>query len=258
VCRARRVQNQATTTSLEALHAYSLAVKMRSPDGDHTAIPFLKRAAELDPNFAMAYARLGPAYANLNLPEQAKAAMEKAYALRDQTSEREKFYIESHYYDLVTGEFDKAIQTYQLWQQTYPDDLTPYVNLGTLYNALGQHEKNLKAQMQVVHLDPSLSYGYSNLVNAYVCLNQLDKAKDVLAQAEARKAENSTFWEIWYEIAFLSGDPAEIERQLNIAMTQGEDGVLALQADTEAYHGHLGKAQSLRSGLSSRLNLMVT
>jgi tetratricopeptide (TPR) repeat protein len=188
---------------------------------------------------------MGVVYANLNLPEQAFPALGKAYQLRDRVSQREKFYIESHYYDLVTGEYDKAAQIYQLWQQTYPDDAAPRGNLGTLYSFLGQHERNVEEQLQVLHIDPTLSVGYSNLANAYLCLNQIDKAKAVLAEAEALKIENPGFWEVRYEIAFLSGDAERLEHEFGVSMSQGQEGVLALQADTEAYYGHLRKAREL-------------
>jgi eukaryotic-like serine/threonine-protein kinase len=236
---------QATTSSLEALQAYSTALKVRSREGEAATVPFFQHATELDPDFAMAYARLGIAYANLRRPQQASLAITRAYQLRDRVSEREKFYIDAHYFDLVTGQYDKAIQTYQLWQQTYPDDLVPHLNLGTIYVTLGQHEKNLEEELQVRRLDPGLSIGYLNLANAYLCLNQIDDAKVVLGQAEARKIESPTFGQLRYEIAFLGGNSAEVERQFATSMEQGEDGVLAVQADTEAYYGHLAKAREL-------------
>jgi eukaryotic-like serine/threonine-protein kinase len=236
---------QVTTTSLEALQAYGVATKLRLQEGDSAVIPYFTRATELDPNFAMAYAGLGVAYANVNLPEKARTAIEKAYSLRDRVSEREKLLIESHYYDLVTGEYDKAIQTYRLWQQLYPADLAPYANLGTIYNFLGQHQENLEQQLQVQRLNPRLTNVYSNLANAYLCLNQFDKARQVVADAKARKIDNPLFWEIEYEIAFLSHDPSQVDEEFRTLLSNGEDGVLAFQADTEAYYGHLAKAREL-------------
>jgi eukaryotic-like serine/threonine-protein kinase len=236
---------QVTTTSLEALEAYGAAIKIRRQEGDAAVIPYFTRATELDPNFAMAYVNLGVSYANLNLPEKARKVIEKAYLLRGKVSERERFLIESHYYDIATGEYDKAIQTYRLWQQLYPKDLAPYVNLGTLYNLLGQHEQNVEEQLQVLRLDPSLSNGYSNLANAYLCLNQVDKAKAVVAQAKNRNIDNPLFWQVRYEIAFLSRDPSQLEREFATSLNQEQDGALAFQADTEAYYGHLARAREL-------------
>jgi tetratricopeptide (TPR) repeat protein len=236
---------QVTTTSLDALQAYGVAIKMRLQEGDSAVIPYFTRAAELDPNFAMAYVGLGVSYSNRNLPEKARGAIEKAYQLRDRVSQRERFLIESHYYDIATGDYDNAIQTYRLWQQIYPGDLAPYVNLGTIYNLLGQHQQNLEEQLQALRLDPNLSNAYSNLANAYVCLNRIDKAKEVLAQAQARKIDSPIFWQIRHKIAFLSGDKAEIEREFGNSLSNGDDGALADQADTEAYYGHLAQARYL-------------
>jgi serine/threonine protein kinase/tetratricopeptide (TPR) repeat protein len=236
---------EATTKSLEALQAYTLAIKTRSTAGEEAAIPFFKRATELDPDFAMAYARLGAAYATDNQPRRASAAMTKAYDLREQVSELEKLYIESHYFHTVTGEYDKAIQTYQLWQQTYPNDLAPYVNLAALYGFLGQHEKSLEEGREVLRLDPSLPSGYFGLTNEYINLNRLDQAKDVLAQAQARKLDNPMFWETRCTLAFVIGDANEMKREITTAMAQpgSLDGVLAFQADSEAYYGHLAQAR---------------
>jgi eukaryotic-like serine/threonine-protein kinase len=236
---------QVTTTSLEALQAYGVAMKMRLQDGNAAVIPYFTRATELDPNFAMAYVGLGVSYSNLNLPEKARVAIEMAYQLRDRVSQRERFLIESHYYDIATEEYDKAIQTYRLWQQLYPQDLAPYVNLGTIYNLLGQHQQNLEEQLQVVRLNPHMTNAYSNLANAYLCLNQVDKAKEVLAQLGSRNIDNPIFWQIRYQIAFLSGDSAKVEQAFETFLSNGEDGALAFQADTEAYYGHLAKARDL-------------
>jgi eukaryotic-like serine/threonine-protein kinase len=234
---------QATTTSLEALQAYSLAVKTRSAEGEDAAIPFFKRATELDPNFAMAYARLGAAYWTTNSPGLATAATTRAYELRGRVSEHERLYIESHYYDTVAGDYERALQTYELWQQAYPFDLAPYVNAGVIYTMLGDHEKNAEEQRAALRLDPNLSAAYMDLANAYLGLSQIDKAKEVLDQAESRRTDNPLFWELRYEVAFLQGRPAELERQVDAAMSHGAHAVLALQADTEAYYGHLRRAR---------------
>jgi tetratricopeptide (TPR) repeat protein len=191
----------------------------------------------------MAYARLGTAYSNLNLTEQAGIALKKAYALRDRVSQLEKLYIETHYYDIVAGDYEKAAEDYRLWQQIYPNDVVPYANLAKIYDLLGQHEKNLEELLQAQRLDPNLSSMYSNLANAYVCLNRIQDAKNVLAQSEARHLSTPMFWEVRYQLAFLSGNPAEIDREFATSMSLGEDGVLALQADTEAYYGRLAKAR---------------
>jgi serine/threonine protein kinase/Tfp pilus assembly protein PilF len=235
---------QATTTSLEALQAYSLAIKTMFSEGQTASIPFFQKAIQLDPDFAMAYARLGTVYSNINQFEMAAPTISKAYDLRSRVSERERFYIESHYYLNVTGEYDKAIQIYQMWQQAYPSDAVPYVNLGALYTVVGEHEKNLDEQRQVLRVDPSVEYGYANMAIAYINLNQFASAKDVLMDAKKRFA-NPRFEDRWYDLAFLQGDTEEMKRQIDAAIAKRAHGdrLLALQADTEAYYGHLIKAR---------------
>jgi tetratricopeptide (TPR) repeat protein len=130
------------------------------------------------------------------------------------------------------------------------------VNLGVLYSFLGEHAKNVEEQRIALRLDPTLGSAYANLTNAYLSLNQFDKARQALGQAEARRVDNPLFWELRYELAFLAGNTADVERQVSVAMSHGEDGVLALQADTEAYYGHLAKAREFtrRASESARRN----
>ena len=131
----------ATTTSLEALKAFSMGITTSRTKGDAAAIPFMKRALELDPNFAAAYAGLGVEYHNLGQASLSAENVKKAYALRDRVSEHEKYRIAALYYGLVTGESEQAIQVYELWAKSYPQDLVPHLNLGDIYRQLGQYEK---------------------------------------------------------------------------------------------------------------------
>jgi len=128
----------ATTPSLEALKAYSLGRKMFFANGNIASLPFLKRAVELDPNFAIAYRALSAVYGNLNQPERQAENIRKAYQLREKVSERERFYIEANYYWTGTGELEKAVPAYELWRQTYPRDYALYVHLGAIYRTLGK------------------------------------------------------------------------------------------------------------------------
>ncbi len=235
---------QVTTTSLDALHSYSLGIEARFAEGNQACIPFFKRATELDPNFAMAFARLGAAYFDSDTT-LAKAATEKAYALRDRVTEREKLYIESHYYDTVTEDYDKAIQVYQVWKKTYPRDPIPLANLGNIYTYLGQPEKALAEQLQAVRLAPGNASIYANLVNAYADLNQIDKAQQVLLGARVSNPHNAMFVMLSYLLAFQRGDAQEMQLRVAEAMGQPalQSWMLALQADTEAYSGHLAKAR---------------
>ena len=238
---------QATTSSLDALQAYSLGIRMRYQKGDEESIPFFKRATELDPNFAMAYARLGNAYNNQGDVALASRSTTRAFELRDRVSDRERFYIDSHYYDVVTGDLVKAVQVYELWQQTYPRDVVPYSNLGVIYRELGQHEKALNQAIERLRLDPSAPSAYGNLSYFYRNLNRLDEARSIIGQAQAHKLETDQILENRYMLAFLTDDRAAMQQAVtdSIGKPASEDLLLVAQADTEAYHGRMNKAREL-------------
>jgi len=238
--------NQATTASLEALQAYSLAVRRLSMEGDAAAVPFLQRATELDSNFALAYAYLGNLYANLNQATRATEPIRRAYELRGRVSERERFYIESCYFSRVTGEIEKAAEVCELWKQTYPRDVVPHIWLGNFYQMLGRYEKGLQESREALRLQPASVSSYANLANTNLILNHVEDAQEVLSQAEARGMTSPAMQVFLYRLAFLRGDLAEMERRVAAAAGQpAEDHLLAQQADTEAYHGRLGKAREL-------------
>jgi eukaryotic-like serine/threonine-protein kinase len=252
---------QATTGSLEALRSYSLGAKTRLMEGDKGALPLFERATELDPGFAMAYARMGNGYFNLGQGAAADAAIRKSYELHGNVSERERLFIDSHYYMIVTGELDQAVSLLELWQQIYPRDQVTYTDLGIMYAVLGQYEKDLAEQTAALQLDPGNGIVYANLAGAYRALNQLDKSEEVLAQAQARKISGSLLLPALYNLAFLRGDSEAMKRQVAGAMgqPQSEGLLLALQADTEAYYGHSGKArQFTRQAVEAALRASQT
>jgi serine/threonine protein kinase len=234
----------ATTASLDALQAYSLAMEIMDTPGS-SPIPLLKRATELDPNFAMAYARLGNEYFNFNQPSLGSAAITRAYELRERVSKREKFYIESHYYADVTGQIEKAVEVYQLWRKNYPRDLIPHLNLINSYSNLGEYDKGVLEGQEALRLSNSDPRVYVNLGVAYLNLNQFDKAAELLNEAKSRKVDDALFVLIRYQLAFAQDNHEEMERL--VASAAGKPGMegwlLALQADTEAYHGHLARAR---------------
>jgi serine/threonine protein kinase/tetratricopeptide (TPR) repeat protein len=235
---------EATTTSLEALKAFSMGITTFRTKGNAEAIPFYKRALELDPNLAAAYAALGVVYANLGQASLAAENIKKAYDLRERVSEREKYRITSLYYGYVTGELEQASQVYELWAKSYPQDVVPPINLGDIYAQLGQYEKALTETQEGLRLESVMS-GHSNLFDDYLALNRLDDAKKALEQAQERKLEGDFLhWGI-YQLAFLKGDAAEMERQLAWAAGRPgtEDLLFSFQSDTEAYHGRLVKAR---------------
>jgi tetratricopeptide (TPR) repeat protein len=214
---------QATTPSLEALKAYSLGTKARREKGDAEAIPFFKNSIELDPNFAMAYAVLGLAYANLGQAELASANTSKAFELRDRVSEREKLSISAAYYAYVTEELDKEIAVYQLWTQSYPDDEPPRTNLGASYGYLGQWDKALTEFKEALRLKPDDVVAYGDLAACYLALNQPEEAKQVFDQALSRKVDNWGLRLNMYFLALLRGDVPDMERQ--VAWAAGKPGV---------------------------------
>jgi eukaryotic-like serine/threonine-protein kinase len=238
---------EATTPSLEALKAYSLGRKTSFAKGDTAAIPFYKRAVELDSNFAMAYGAISGLYSNLNEVGRAAENARKAYDLREKVSERERFSIEANYYLTATGELEKAAQTYELWQQTYPKDDSPYTNLSFISASLGNWEKALEEAREALRLEPNSEVNYLNLSDAYENLNQLDEAEAVYKQAEERKLEGESLLAGRYQLAFLKGNTAKMTLLAAAAMGKPgtEDFLLASQADTEAWYGKLKSAREL-------------
>ena len=238
---------EATTPSLDALKAYSLGRKIFFEKGNTAALPFLQRAVELDPNFAIAYRALSAVYGNLNQPRRERENLLKAYELREKVSERERFYIEANYYKDGTGEIEKAIPAYELWQQTYPRDYASYVHLGTVYFSTGNLEKALEQTRESVRLEPNSADNYGSLALAYIFLNRLDEAEIVLQQAEERKLESEFLLELRYRLAFLNRDTARMAQTVSAAMGKpgSEDLLLYAQANTEAWYGRLKDAREL-------------
>jgi serine/threonine protein kinase/Flp pilus assembly protein TadD len=237
-----------TTPSLEALQAYSLGYQAMIVKNDAAAaISLFQRAITLDPNFAMAYARLGTNYGNVGENARAAESIRKAYELRERVSEREKLYITSHYENFVTGNLEKARKTYELWTQTYPHDDVPPTNLGSIYVNLGDYDKNLAAAQEVVKLDPGSGSGYANLVAAYLQVNRLDEARATAQEAQAHDLDNPLVHLNLYLVDFLQHDTAGMEREATAVMGKPgfEDSMLYNQSDIAAYAGQYAKAREL-------------
>ena len=238
--------DQATTPSLEALKALSVGRTTLQEQGSAAAIPFFNHAIELDPNFAAAYAALGISYSNLREPGRASENLKKAYDLRDKVSERERFRLSGTYYLLVTGELEKAIQTYTLWATTYPRSSEPFGNLGVDYTYLGQYEKGVEASLEDLRLNPGSAAAYTNLVGLYAALQHLDKAKEKYDQAVDHKVNNPFLHGNRYGIAFLENDASGMQQQIAAAAAKpGEDVLLSFASDTEAFHGRLAASRDL-------------
>jgi eukaryotic-like serine/threonine-protein kinase len=237
----------ATTPSLEALKAYSLGVETDFARGDAESLSFFKQAVALDPNFAVAYAKIGVIYSNMGQPNLAMENIEKAYDLRDRTSEREKLYITAHHFGEVTGELDKAQVNYELWQREYPNDFIPYLNGALIYSLTGQHEKAAEGNRKALELEHDAVLAYANLATSYVALNRFDEAKSVIDQATAKKLDHPSLRLILYLYLFLQSDSPGMAKQMDWAMGKPgvEDTFLGDQADTEGYYGRLNKSQEL-------------
>ncbi len=234
--------SEATTSSLEALKAFSLGDVRHQAFDELSALPLYQHAVELDPNFAMAYARMGAVYSNLGQSELSEKNREKAFELRDRASEHEKLYIMSHYY-VDSGQLEKGITALELYKQTYPRDSIPYNNLAVVYNQMGQFENALENARQSVQLDPDSVSGYSNVGFAYAGLNRLDEAKATFNEALRRKAGPMVAHSALAVIAWIQGDKEAPERELAALQNdpQGEFQVSGLRSGMAAYAGQ-GKA----------------
>ena len=238
---------QATTPSLEALKSYSLGIKQVGEKGDTAAIPFFKRAIDLDPNFALAYTGLATAYGNLRETDSAKENYQKAYDLRSRVSVGEDYAISAYYYNDVTGEIEKANQTYELYSQAYPRAWASHNNLGSNFAALGQWEKGLSETLEANRLNPDSGIPYGNFVEYYCRLNRFGEAKEIYQRARAHNLDVPDLHIYRYGVAFLEGDAQEMQHQADwFAGKLGlEDVSLSFQSDTEAFSGHLAKAREL-------------
>ncbi len=237
-----------TTSSLEALQAYSLGYQAQIVKRDYAAaIPLFQRAVSLDPNFAMAYARLGTNYSNLGQTARAAENTRKAYELRERVSEREKLYITSHYEHQFTGNLEAARKAYELWAQTYPRDDTPTGNLAVIYGSLGDYNKALAANQEALKLNPGSGLSYSNLVAAYSNVNRMDEARATVQEAQAHNLDNPANHLTLYGIDFLQHDAAGMEREAAALMGKPgfEDVMLGTESDTAAYAGQFSKAREL-------------
>jgi eukaryotic-like serine/threonine-protein kinase len=238
---------QATTSSLEALQAYGLGLKARNEKGTAAALPYHQRAIELDPNFATGYRAVGADYFSLGELGRASEYYAKAFQLREHASGREKLGITADYYLNVTGELDKAVETHQEAIESYPRSAGAYATLGIVYSEQGQYEKGAEVTKQALQLAPDQVIVYGNLANFALALQRFDEARQIIHEAQARKANNDIIRCALYALAFLGADSAAMTEQQRwfAAQPDYENVGLALASDTEAYAGHLGKAREL-------------
>ena len=236
----------ATTSSLGAFKAYVLGDEHRGVGRYAEAIPLYKRATELDPNFALAYARLAVMYSNLRQPDQGASYSAKAFELRDRVSERERFYIDARYYGDVLADVDKTIEVYELWRQTYPRDYVAHNNLAVILTQSGQFGRALQSAQEALRLNPNAASPYTNVGAAQLGLERLDEARAVLEQAIARKLDSLTVHMNLYNVAVIRGDVALQEQQLEWAKGRSDESVfVSQQSGTLFTLGRLGEGRAL-------------
>jgi eukaryotic-like serine/threonine-protein kinase len=237
---------EATTSSLEALKAFAAADAMRNGGGEAESIPLFQRAIELDPNFAMAYARLSAIYYNLGEEDHGVEVARKAFDLRDRVSERERFYIDDHLYT-TAGNVDKDKEVLELAIRTYPNNSSAYGNLAVLYSIfLGQYEKAISAANESIRFEPTTPFGYAMVAGSYMALNRPEEARAILQRALDAKADNLFIHQQLYDLAFLNNDANGMQQQMKWAEGKPSEYLMfGESAGAAAAHGQFQKAAEL-------------
>ena len=234
---------QVTTPSLEALRQYSLGFEEHSKTDYIRAISFYQHAIAIDPNFAIAHARLALCYNNTRQLELSREESKKAYELRGRVSAREKFVIASSYYGGVTGEWDKQINELEVWKRTYPRDWEPFSLLANKYTLVGPFEQAVNEGREAIRLNSKEPRAYVNLAVGFMGLNRFDEAKDFLRQAQAQKLASTTTHTRLYHIAFVQGDAAAMKEQIDWAAANSKpEEAQNWLAQSAGYSGQLAKA----------------
>jgi eukaryotic-like serine/threonine-protein kinase len=238
--------DRATTPSLEALKYFSTARKIMLGSADYAAaIAPLKKAIELDPNFAMAHASLGTCYFDLGEIAAAAEQSHLAFELRDRVSDVERFYIESHYYQYATGDLEKSAQVYTQWAQAYPRDFIPLNNLSVINQVIGDWAKSLEQTRACLKIEPGNAAMYSSLVQDYMTLGHIEEAKAVAAEALSRNLDSYGLRFATYQVAFLENDTAGMAKE--VAWGKGQAGIedifLGAEGGTNAYFGRMTKSR---------------
>ena len=237
---------QATTSSLEALKAYAMGDEERAKGRTRESLVLYKRAVDLDPNFAIAYARIGVHYFNQKELETSKQFIQKAYDLRDRVSERERLYITEKYYNYVTGEFDKATETLQTWSKLYQDDFVPHNNLSINYRTIGRNEEALKESLEAVRLRPTNTAARTNVISNFIALGRFDEAEQALNELRKINPEHLIVHITSFFLGSVRGDQAAMDRETEWAKGKPEEAdVTGLRAAYAMYLGKVKEAEEL-------------
>jgi len=240
--------DEATTSSLEALRAYSAGSQAHAARGASASLPLFQRAVEIDPGFALAQAWVGRAYADLDQSDLAAASIERAWELRERTSEPERYFLTTLYQTLVIGNLEAARQTCETWAREYPRDARPHAALaGIVHKAAGRFEAGLAEAQRTVAANPDFAIGYYSLGTNHQYLGRLGEAEQALSAAAARGLDIDEFVMLAYELAFLKNDATRLEREAarGRARAGGETWMSAREAFVAAYSGHVRSARRL-------------
>ncbi|HVP50021.1 MAG TPA: protein kinase [Candidatus Bathyarchaeia archaeon] len=238
---------EATTSSLEALQSYTKGISAGRHNGIAAAIPQLEQAIRLDPNFAQAYAALGIAQNNSLQRDLGEQNLLRAYELRNRVSENERFYIESSYFWIVTGENDKAMKVSEEWAATYPNESAPRIRIGLGHMDCGEYEESARWIREAMRINATNVNAYVDLMEAYAALGRLDEAKAIYDQALERKLDSEAMRFNRYALAFAEGDDSAMQQQLDWAKGKPgfDDRMLAAESDTRAFVGEMAAAREL-------------
>ncbi len=249
---------EATTSSLEALQAFTKGQSVRQQQGDEAGLPYVKKAVELDPNFAQAYAVLGTIYQNLAQVGLANEAYTTAYQLRNRVDQRERYFIESTYFEAVTGEAAKARQTAEAWIHDFPGDGVPRVRLARQYENLGQYDKAALQFREAIRLDPESYAPYSSLMMAYMQLQKLDEAKATYESAKAHQIDSEYLSRARFYIAFIERDERTMQALLDAGKGKPgyEDRLGVEAAVAAAYFGRLAESEKMFAHVIAVANAM--
>ncbi len=235
---------RATTTSIDALKAFTTGVRLHSSGQWQQAIPHLERAVSLDANFALAYAQMSTSYFNLRDTMRAKAFAARAYDLRDRVSERERFYVEARYADTVTGDLDQSVKVYELWSQVYPRDSVPWNNLGVIHSEFGDFEKSLENYTQAQRLNPNSALTHGNIASSFVGLNRLAEARTAADETMAKFPGNAVGYLVRYTVACAERDAVKKEELLAVGLKRPILEVLLAAFQCAVQDGRLADART--------------
>jgi serine/threonine protein kinase/Tfp pilus assembly protein PilF len=234
---------QATTSSLDALKAFTTGVRLHSAGQPDQAVPHLERATTLDPNFALAFAQMSTSHFNVRNLSAANRFAARAYELRERVSDRERFYIEARYHDSVTGDFDASLKVYETWTQTYPRDFTPWNNLGVMHSELGDFAAALAGYQEAERLNPDNALSAGNRTFALYSLSRIDEAKVAADTVRARFPNNSLAFGTRLHVACVQNDQATFDEVLRIARERKMAELLAAAMQCSVRHGRFTEAR---------------